>query len=208
MKSLTFNILHAVIALTLVQIPVHAADPGAGPAVNIVFIGDSITFGAGIAEPSKQAPPAVCVNTLQKQLQNPSVYFSNQGHCGISTAGFLPMGQQFEAAVAAAKQLNADHAGQLVFSIMLGTNDSCNNCHMLDSTYHDNYKRIIDQLLADFPNSKILINYPIWYSPNTHNGADYEGESAANRLKSYFPKIDTLVAEYQAPEACCSCWPR
>ncbi|MGC3992389.1 MAG: hypothetical protein QM796_22350 [Chthoniobacteraceae bacterium] len=41
-----------------------------------------------------------------------------------------------------------------------------------------------------------MIHHSIWYSPNTHNTSDYEGDRAANRLKSYFPAIDTVIAHY------------
>jgi lysophospholipase L1-like esterase len=110
---------------------------------------------------------------------------------------YAPPGGYFTAAVAAAKKLSADHKGQLVFSIMLGTNDSANSgtngAPASDSDYYDRLKRIIDQLVADFPSCKVFVHNPTWYSPNTHNAADYEGAVAANRLKSYFPKIDSLA---------------
>lgn len=170
--------------------------------INIVFIGDSITEGVGVNDSATQSAPVMCIQALQKKLPNSVIYFSNQGHAGHTTTDFLPAGGDITALEAAVKQLTVNHAGQLVFSIMLGTNDSANSgpngAPVTDSVYHDNLKKTIDRLLAEFPDSKFVIHNPIWYSPNTHNGADYEGKPAADRLKSYFLQIDALVAEYNA----------
>jgi len=172
--------------------------PASGPAINLVFIGDSITEGAGVANAATQAAPVICAHELQTRMPNTPIYFSNQGHCGSTTVDYAPPGGYFTAAVAAAKKLSADHAGQVVFSIMLGTNDSANSgtngAPASDSDYHDRLKKIVDQLLAEFPGCKVFVHYPTWYSPNTHNAADYEGAVATNRLKSYFAKIDSIAA--------------
>lgn len=56
-------------------------------------------------------------------------------------------------------------------------------------------KVIIDELIRRFPTCKIIVNYPLWYSPNTHNGSRYL-EEGMTRLRSYYPIIDALVAEY------------
>ena len=173
----------------------------AGKSVNLVFIGDSITEGAGVADPITQATPVGCVHELEKRLPKVTVNFSNEGHGGHTTVDYLPGKADFAKASAAAKELSAAHTGLLVFSIMLGTNDSANTgprgspVSALD--YHHNLKEIVAQLLADFPDCKVVLHHPIWYSPNTHNHSDYEGDTAANRLKSYFQEIDSIVAEYQ-----------
>ena len=82
---------------------------------------------------------------------------------------------------------------------MLGTNDSAitgtEGAPVSIDTYRDNMKKIIDELIRRFPTCRILVNYPIWYSPNTHNGSRYL-EEGMNRLHSYYPVIDALVAEY------------
>jgi len=178
--------------------------PSSAPssAMNIVFVGDSITYGAwldneGVDKRLAQAPPMNCAHELEKRLPNTQIFTSNQGYCGYGTGAFLPPASEaFIAVKSAAEKLNAAHNGQLIFSIMLGTNDSANTNHVSAETYHDNLKKTIDQLLSDFPDCKVVINHPIWYSPNTHNRWDYEGASAADRLKSYSPQIDSLVTEY------------
>lgn len=169
--------------------------------VDIVFIGDSITQGAGVPNPATQAAPVVAGQDLQNMMgSNAAVYVSNQGHSGHTTVDFLPGDPDFTGVENAAKQLQAAHPGELVFSVMLGTNDSANSgpngAPVTADDYASNLKKIIDKLLADYPDAKIVLNCPIWYSPNTHKGADYEGNSAANRLKSYFSALDSIVATY------------
>jgi lysophospholipase L1-like esterase len=181
---------------------VRADDASPGPVYNVVFIGDSITFGGGTPDPNTQAAPVIAARDLQPMLgAGAAVYFSNQGHSGHTTVDFLPGGADFKGAESAAKQLEADHRGQLVFSIMLGTNDCSSNGLTTGSPvsaadYAQNLQKIIDSLLSDYPDSKFVINHPIWFSPNTHNAADYTGSACADRVKSYFPAIDTLVASY------------
>jgi lysophospholipase L1-like esterase len=169
--------------------------------VDVVFIGDSITAGSGLPDPKTEAAPVIAGADLQKGLGDTAVvYISNRGHSGHTTLDFLPGGKDFSGVEDAAKGLETSHPGRLVFSIMLGTNDSANagpkGAPVSAGDYAHNLELIIDKLLAEFPDSKFVIQHAIWYSPNTHNTSDYEGDSAANRLKSYFPAIDGLVARY------------
>jgi lysophospholipase L1-like esterase len=59
------------------------------PNLNIVFIGNSITQGAQLADVA-EAPPAIAAAYLQKQKNLDTVSFSNQGHSGYTTLDFLP----------------------------------------------------------------------------------------------------------------------
>ena len=63
--------------------------------------------------------------------------------------------------------------------------------------YQQNLKAIADSLLKEFPGCIIIFQHPIWYSPNTYNGAKYLQEGLS-RLQTYIPKIDELVAGYAA----------
>jgi lysophospholipase L1-like esterase len=184
----------------------RADAPGAasGPVYDLVFIGDSITAGIGTQDFATQAAPVAAAHDLQQDLgASAAVYFSNQGQNGHTTTDFLPGGGDFTNVEVAAKKLEADHPGQLVFSIMLGTNDSANHgptgAPLSAVGYAKNMQAIIDKLLGDFPDAKFVLNHPMWYSPNTHNGADYQGNSAADRLKSYFGAIDSVIADEAAP---------
>jgi hypothetical protein len=170
---------------------------------NLVFIGDSITAGAGLRDAATQAPPVIAARDLQQIVgARGTVYFSNQGHSGYTTVNFLPGGAALAQVEAAARKLQADHPGQLVVSLMLGTNDSANSgpagAPVSAEAYARNLHAICFQLLADFSDAKIVLHHPIWYSPNTHNRADYLGSSASDRLKSYSGAIDTVIADCES----------
>ena len=165
--------------------------------INVVSIGDSITAGAGISP--QNAPPVALAADLAAREDTP-VFFSNQGISGTTTADWQPGGSLFSGAERAADSLNTAHSkAQLVFSIMLGTNDSAtagtNGAPVSDSTYESNLESIINRLLADHPACKIFLHHPLWYSPNTHNGSDYQ-EIGLGRLVGYFPVLDSLIASY------------
>lgn len=166
--------------------------------LKVIYIGDSITAGAGLPAPAFQAPPVVASAWLRRQGNIDSVYFSNQGHSGYTTVDFLPSGAAFVQAEKAANELAAK-PGILIFSIMLGTNDSAikgpNGSPVSPASYYNNLKSITGKLLADYPQCKVVINHPVWYSPNTYNGAQYLQEGL-NRLQSYFPVIQKLVSSY------------
>lgn len=170
------------------------------PHLNIVYIGDSISEAGGLADRAHQAPPAVCSQALSSLMGLRDVYMSNQGHSGATTVDFLPDTHVYFAGVEkAARNLADAHPGLLVFSVMLGANDSANTvtrgAPVSADTYYKNLKTIIERLLADFPDSRIFLHQPTWYSPNTHNSADYE-ESGLERLTTFFEKINALVAAY------------
>jgi lysophospholipase L1-like esterase len=174
------------------------ADAGAPPALDLVYIGDSITAGATLSDAATQAPPVICSQAIQAKLKDESVYFSNQGHGGHTTVDFLPSSaRDFPGLELAARKLLSDHPGKLVFSIMLGTNDSAvtgpRGAPVSPENYGKNLTTIMDQLLADFPGSEVFIQQPIWYSPNTHNHSTYE-QAGLDRLNSYFPVIQAVVA--------------
>ncbi len=92
-----------------------------------------------------------------------------------------------------------DKDAQLVFSIMLGTNDSAiegpNGSPVSPENYRLNLETIINELIKKYPNCKVIINYPLWYSTNTYNGAKYLAAGLA-RLKTYSPEIKKLVKSY------------
>ncbi len=168
--------------------------------VNVVFIGNSITQGALIQDPVHDAPPVKAALYLTKQPSITSVKYSNQGVSGCTTTDYLPQTETlFPKAKAAADKFADETWATLVFSIMLGTNDSAitgpNGAPASLEKYEENMKAIINQLLALYPNCKIVLHRPVWYSPNTYNGAMYLKEGL-NRLQSYYPVLQSLVADY------------
>ena len=169
--------------------------------LNIIYIGDSITQGVQLGDPGSEGPPATATAWLRKQKGIGKVEFSNQGVSGFTTIDFLPSTNTvFPRVDKAASALNSKNT-TMIFFIMLGTNDSAitgpNGSPVSPEKYHDNLKTIIDRLLQHFPDSKFVLQKPIWYSPNTYNGSMYLQEGL-NRLQSYFPQIDQLVNEYKS----------
>ena len=168
------------------------------PNINLLFIGNSITYGAGLSTPDTQAPPAVC-RSLVENATGITTNVYNGGHSGITTLGFLPGRDDFSRVVSAAKALQRNNGGKVYFSIMLGTNDSAisgpEGSPVSTDTYQANMKTIIEKLIELVPGCKILLNYPLWYSPNTHNGGKYLKEGL-DRLHSYYPILDAIVEEY------------
>lgn len=57
--------------------------------IHVVFIGNSITYGATLADPSTQAPPVITGQLLEKRTKC-TVKIKNCGVSGITTYGFLP----------------------------------------------------------------------------------------------------------------------
>ena len=173
-------------------------EPGNEP-VNIYFIGNSITYGAGLSDRGVQAPPAQCAKKVAEQTGRP-VFFQNGGVSGATTLNWLPKTSMFRNASRSANDLT-ENGGFLFFSIMLGTNDSAESgptgSPVSPEDYGANLKTIITTLHATFPDARFIVNYPIWYSPNTHNGAVYL-EGGLARLKSYHPIIDQVVADLAA----------
>ena len=166
--------------------------------INLLFIGNSITAGATLSNPSTQAPPIVC-GQLVGQATGVQTNVYNGGHSGITTFGFLPGRDDFTRVLAAARAFQKNNGGLIYFSIMLGTNDSActttEGAPVAPETYIENMRKIINALIAGVPGCKIIVNYPIWYSPNTYNGAMYLQEGL-DRLHSYYPYLDALIAEY------------
>src|SRR5665213_1132504 len=140
--------------------------------LNIVFIGNSITYGARLANPATEAPPVAAVAWLRSQSGVGEVAWSNQGKSGATTVDFLPSSVLFSKVEKAARNFTDQHA-LLIFSITLGTNDSAihgpNGAPVSPEAYRQNLKLIADSLLSEFPGCIVIFQQPIWYSPNTYN---------------------------------------
>lgn len=167
--------------------------------LNIVFIGNSITQGVQLAK-AAEAPPANAVADLLKQKGIGTVNFSNQGHSGYTTFDFLPSASRTFGKIEAAANAFADKEALLIFSIKLGTNDSAmqgpHGSPVSTNQYIENVQIIVEKLLTTFPRAIVVLQHPIWYSPNTYNSSKYLQEGLS-RLQSYIPKIDSLAKSYQ-----------
>jgi lysophospholipase L1-like esterase len=170
--------------------------------VYVVYIGNSITQGALIDQPEKNAPPIQANLYLSKQKDIDLRGFSNQGVSGMTTVDFLPAQQtRFPKVVEAAAPFAGDRQALLVFSVMLGTNDSAikgpNGSPVSPAQYYTNVKVIIDELFNLYPKALFVLHRPVWYSPNTYNGSMYL-KAGLERLESYTPELDKIVQAYAA----------
>lgn len=172
--------------------------------VQIVFIGNSITQGARLAHPETEGPAPQTADILR--AEGIDVSYVNRGLSGTTTYDWMPAslgssqqeGRCFSPLIEATDAFftpGAEH----VFSVMLGTNDSaettCNGAPVSPEQYDLNMRAIIDTLLARYDDARIVVNYPIWYSPSTYNGAKYL-QAGLDRLQTYHPIITQLAAAY------------
>ena len=152
-----------------------ATVPPTSPVYDLVFVGDSITYGATLADPATEASAVQCMQSLGTRF-NMGVRMSNQGHTD-TTVDWLPGSSDFQGALTAGAVLETNQPGQLVFSIMLGANDSAQSgtdgAPVSPAHYEHNLQVIIDQFLTNYPAAFVFVHYPTWYSTNTHNGAVY-----------------------------------
>lgn len=167
--------------------------------VNIVYVGNSITYGARLEDKANDAPPVKASKYISEQRSDINLSFRNCGVSGMTTVNYLPATDtQFPRVVEAARELSAN-GGQLIFSIALGTNDSAESRPMgapvLPQQYYTNMQAIINELLRLFPDCRVVVQSPIWYSPNTYNKAMYL-KAGLDRLNTYRPLIPKLVEYY------------
>jgi len=179
---------------------------------NVVFIGNSITYGALHEQREVTAPPAQCAQWLASQQGVDSVYFMNCGRSGRTTYHFLPNAEDvvpagdktcFPNVIAKTRQLMADHPGlPLLFSIMLGTNDSverARNSHTTPDDYVKNLCAIIDTLLTLWPEAHVVINKPIYYTPDYQTrGGSVASKQSLKRLDEYFASLPRVVEHCKA----------
>lgn len=203
-SSVNFIALFLALAFIIFSFNLQAENADKMLNVDIVFIGNSITYGANLDHPDQDAPPVIASEYLRHKKRINTVSFTNQGRCGNTTLDFMPSTSTFADVQEAIKELHSDPAHLLVFSISLGTNDSAikgtNGAPVSKEDYAKNMTAIIDELLIHFPEAKVVIQQPIYYSPNTENGAKYLEEGLV-RLQTYFPVLKSLVKKYSKTQA-------
>jgi len=168
--------------------------------LDIVYIGNSITQGVQLSDPAEEAPPAFATKYLRTLKGVESARFLNRGKSGYTTVNFLPTPDgELSKVIQAVKEFHADNSRLLVFSIMLGTNDSAEEgpkgSPLYPEEFYFNIKAITDKLLNEFPGCKVVYQQPVWYSPTTFNRSRYL-KAGLERLQSYFPELRSLVADY------------
>ena len=172
MKRLLYIWLVAFVALGVLK-----AEAQVKRTCNIVFIGNSITAGALHEDKNKTAPPVVAAHYVGRML-GADVVFRNCGRSGATTVDFLPeRARDFKRVEKAIADIKNQSAEPIVFSIMLGTNDSASTGPLGAPVSNEDYKQnlltMINRLRELSPNAIFVLQRPIWYSPNTYNGAMY-----------------------------------
>ena len=197
MKRLPLSILFLFLCFPFCQ---------AQRSANVVFIGNSITYGALHEQRELTAPPTQCARWLSAQEGIDTVYFCNCGKNGRTTYHFLPRAEdvipagdktEFAEVVSKTRALVNEHPGlPLLFSIMLGTNDTVErtrNKHTSPQDYANNLCTIIDTLLHLWPDAHVLLNKPIWYTPDyvTKNGsvASKKSLKLLGEYERLFPEV-------------------
>ena len=165
--------------LSLSFIIFHFSFSLAQRSANIVFIGNSITYGALHEQRDVTAPPVQYARWLCQREEIDTVYFRNCGRSGRTSYHFLPNEQDvipagdktfFGDVVAKTRELVKAHPTlPLVFSIKIGTNDAVerkHNAHTEPEAYVTNLATIIDSLLTLWPDAHVVLKKPIWYYPD------------------------------------------
>jgi len=204
--SLSFIICHLSF-LAQASVPEGRAS-FAQRSANIVFIGNSITYGALHEQREQTAPPVQCARWLSQREEIDTIYFRNCGRSGKTTYHFLPNAADvipagdktyFEDVVAKTRELLKAHAGlPLIFSIMLGTNDTVErtkNKHTEPDDYVRNLTTIIDSLLTLWPDAHVVLNKPIWYYPDYHTkGGSIASKKSLKLIGTYYKSFPKVIA--------------
>lgn len=207
---MAINMRHTVHVLSFITIIVMTAFINATAqerSFNVVFIGNSITYGAKHQQRELTAPPAQCARWLSAQEGIDTVYFENCGRSGRTTYHFLPDKEAvipagdktyFSDVVAKASELMKTNPGlPLLFSIMLGTNDSVErpkNKHTTPEDYAKNLCSIIDSLLNLWPEAHVVLNKPIYYTPDYHTkGGSIASKKSLRLIGDYYNMFESVV---------------
>lgn len=196
------TLLKTICFVAAILLALSAEAKGEGKPCNIIYIGNSITYGALHKDRIKTAPPVTTSAMVAKALDS-KVEFRNCARSGATTCDFLPEGGRDWPKVAQAmKEFKAksDAGESIVFSVMLGTNDSAIDGTTTGSPVSRvNYKKNLQTIIAACrevcPNAIFVLHRPIWYSPNTYNGTMYLA-AGLKRVSRYIDELVALANEY------------
>ena len=153
-----------------------------------------------------------CARWLSQREEIDTVYFRNCGRSGKTTYHFLPNAADvvpagdktyFGDVVSKTRELVKAHPTlPLVFSIMLGTNDTVErtkNRHTEPDAYVSNLSTIIDSLLTLWPDAHVVLNKPIWYYPDYHTkGGSIASKKSLKLITTYADAFPQAVSRTKA----------
>ena len=189
--------LLCLILLLLTGLCALQAQNSAKRGCNIIYIGNSITAGALHADKAKSAPPVYTSDFVGKEL-SADVNFRNCGRSGATTLDFIPQQQRdFTRVEKAIGEIKAISDEPIIFSIMLGTNDSANfgpnGSAISNEDYKNNLMTMIGRIRELAPGAMFILHRPIWYSPNTHNASQYL-VAGQKRMEGYTDVLIEMAA--------------
>lgn len=164
-KMVTTDAIAATVTSTALSVTTRPSSAVIG-----VFVGDSITFGAGAAVP----PTTTFASVLSGMDYNVAVY--NIGQSGSGTSYWSVGGAPYLAAVALALDVEANR----IF-IELGVNDSRVSGQVSQATYTSRIAAMAAGYLVDVPGSVVVLNTPTYVYP-TAAGFDATSDT---RLQEY-----------------------
>jgi len=161
--------------------------------LNLVFVGDSITFGAHLASPRTEAPPAQAADWLEKHVPGPvTVEFRNLGVSGARTDELLPGTARWTVIKAACDEFKGK-PGRLVFSVMIGANDAYGNHDPAGShspaRFEKDLTALCRALLKACPKAILVVNGPTGFPMAVKKG-DWRAT-----LRDYIPVLPVVVAK-------------
>ena len=106
------------VLLLLLSKPVQSQE-----VINLLFIGNSITYGDQLSDPATQAPPIIC-RALVEEATGLTTNVYNGGHCGITTWGYLPGREDFTQLVNKALEFRTQNNGRIYICIIINSKDS------------------------------------------------------------------------------------
>lgn len=173
---------------------------------NLVFVGNSITYGALHRDAGRTAPPVVCSQWLARQEGIGACHYVNMGKSGRTTFNFVPAktdGKNYwdELKRKTAELVEAHPDGRLVFSFMLGTNDAAerpSNSMTTPYMYRHNVELIVDSLLVLYPKAQVVLHRPIYFSaPFTTKNGSLQTKKGQRMLTTYFRQVKKIVARFE-----------
>lgn len=165
---------------------------------NIVFIGNSITYGATHKAPQKTNPTVSCVKYLREQ--GLIVHSKNMGKSGKTSRDFLPGCKGYWGSVkkAAAELQTANPEAQMVFSIMLGTNDAAirpkKSCWTED-IYQKSITLIVDSLQDLYPQAIFVLHQDPYFSTNIEKESGTKMDADCLKQLQKYWDVDKALAK-------------
>lgn len=164
---------------------------------SIVFIGNSITYGSTHVKPQKTNPTVYCTKYLKEQGVA-GIHAKNLGKSGKTSRDFMPGRKGYYGSVkkVAAELEQSYPKAQLVFSIMLGTNDAAirtkKSCWKSE-IFQKSINLMVDSLQALYPKAIFVLHQDPYFSPNVEKESGTKmDEACLKQMKAYWSVCQSI----------------